>query len=382
MLLLRHDIGGGPVTPNSDGDTPISLAGKLRHFELLAHLMQSLHTPYCRSPPTPLRLSIYSLPPSPSPSVATVSSLSSFHLSTLFDDSYNEVDDEAISSPIPGYSVEGETNSVVQEIVLEIVDKLILQCALAEEFHQPPTVTVLNEMEEELVPETIRGRSCSLASESDERFGLVISEIEEDDCVLMGSVKTQHSITQAANQDYNGRLVSTSSLESLGALSLPALDVNGDNEDEDMNRDNNDDDDEDMLFCCSPLLHNSTKSLAAATAYMASPLKSLMMLSSQELLHHSLGRGILSCSPREKADSGADYGLFVDLEQWSSKNCPSDHRGVSAMDETSTEPPGNTAHDDTKHHRGGLHRLVPRRVRKAAGRFVRFLLPNGQQVKT
>lgn len=364
MLLLRRDIGGGSGTPNSDGDTPISLAGKLHHFDLLAHLMQSVHSPYCRSPPMHLCLSINSLPLSHSSSVPTTtspaSSTSSFHLASLFN--VEDCNDETCS-PLHQCDASEEMNTVIMQGGEEKEE-----AEGAEVLHQQisPNATDI----EEISPESIPDRSHHLASESDERIRLMHSDMEDDESVRTGSVASTHTLTLDTTLDINEQPGLDSPSTSLASLTLSAFDTN---------RDNNEGGD-DLLFCCSPLFHSSTKSLAAATAYMASPLKSLMMLSPQELLFHSLSRRIPASSPREKDD----YGHFVDIEQsvvWGSKYTEHDYRTVAGVDDTASEPPGISLHEDTKQYRGGgLRRLVPRRVRKAAGRFVRFLLPNGQQV--
>jgi hypothetical protein len=312
QLILDKDIGGGAVTPNDEGDTPLSLAAQLQRFDLVTLLMNQLQEPFVGSPGAPLRLSTHLVDQSSGSSMSWIGS------------ERLESDDEVVDN----ISVVSGGDCSRQETDGDEVEVAHQQCC--EPFAEAAKCSILDSPISETSPNLCpseghrsmsnspfgaggRHRSLSLLSESDE-YAFVSSgrRYEADDCVCQGS--TDSDLFEA---DTTRR----SRVGDDPCCSLPVA-VSPHAEDR-------------LLFMQQPIL----------------------------------SEGATSEENTVDPESSPDFGLFVELEfedDSSSQQVHSSTKSISKSVVVTKDVPRKEV---------ATRRLVPRFVRKAAGRIVRFVLP-------
>lgn len=320
QLILDKDVGGGAVIPNEEGDTPLSLAAQLQRFDLVTLLMNQLQEPYAGSPGAPLRLSTDMNDQSSRGSMPLIGS------DGMYSD--DEADDFAACCAVASIDcshkeTDGDDVYAAHQQHCELVAEAA-KCSIPD---SPISVTSPNRCPSDgyrsmaSSPFSVSGRhrSLSLISESDE-YAFISSgrRYEIDDRVCQGSMDSD--LFKADQSDT--------------IMSLRRSHEGGD-------------------FCFSDPV-------------TASPDAKESLLFEQQPI---ASENAMSEENTAEPQSSPDFGLFVELE------FEDDSSSQPVLSSTTSISKGIIDAKDVPRKDVASRRLVPRFVRKAAGRIVRFVLP-------
>lgn len=427
QLLLRYDIGGGPVTPNNDGDTPISLAGKLRHFELLACLMQALRVPYFKTPDCPLRLSTntYESPQVDDHSIKSslsrsswTSTPSSLHLSLLFgledmdegeiEQVANVTSDVHIATNIRDSSLDFLINELLRDIVDEIISVIHPKRVDTESDFltvvSPDIPSILPTLQQSSpcttpLPQAKyhgsgRSRSLSLVSESDEWCvrGAAMDSSDEEVCryrYFAPPPSLAASSHSPNSSDCTFSIAEKNDLFPMGEVDASAVDHSVKESDETavsckcssgtkVNRSRSQDnesneDDNDALFCCSPFLSPAQRGLSTRVSQMVVVSPCVTSPAAVSPLSVQPSSAVHGSSGRDE-----DYGLFVDLDVSQSTVSPQTKFNPPEIQTPNRDSLPSASESTTTTESTTKRRVfvLPRPLRKATGRLVRFMVPS------